>query len=183
MFFEQAAAFRAWLECNAEQASQLLVGYWKVASGRPSMSWPDSVDEALCFGWIDGVRKRIDDTSYQIRFTPRKSSSIWSAVNIRKYAALDASGRMTEAGRRAYMLRTDAKSEVYAYEQAAIATLSAVEILEFRRDPSAWAYFEACPPSYRKVVLHWITGAKRVETRATRLRQLIEACIKGERLR
>lgn len=182
-FFASASDFRVWLQAHAATASELLVGYWKVDSGRPSMSWSESVDEALCFGWIDGVRKRIDDDAYQIRFTPRKPNSIWSAVNIRKFGSLQASGRMTEAGARAYAHRTERKSVVYAYEQPVEAELSATEILEFSRDGSAWAYFQACPPGYRKVVLHWITEAKKPETRSARLHKLIEACASAERMK
>ncbi len=182
-FFPKPADFRAWLEAHAGAAPALLVGLWKVTSGRPSMSWPESVDEALCFGWIDGVRQRIDDRSYQIRFTPRKPTSIWSAVNIRKFAELSAAGRMTEAGVRAYACRTAAKSKVYAYEQAAEPELAAAELRQFRADLAAWAYFAACPPGYRKTLLHWVASAKRPETRSARLGKLIAACQEGRRLR
>lgn len=182
-FFASAAEFHAWLESHAATAPELLVGFWKVDSGRPSMTWPESVDEALCFGWIDSVRRRIDDHAYQIRFTPRKPTSIWSAVNIGKFEQLSAQGRMTEAGARAYAHRTEGKSVVYAYEQAAQSELTASEIRAFKRAKPAWAYFEACPPSYRKVLLHWVTGAKKTETRAARLQKLIEACKDGKRLR
>ena len=182
-FFETTAAFRAWLEANASAASELLVGYHKVASGRPSMSWSESVDEALCFGWIDGVRKRIDDTTYCIRFTPRKANSIWSAVNIGKVEQLRAQGRMTPAGESAFAGRTEAKSVIYAYEQESTAELSPDEVRAFMQNKQAWRYFEATPPSYKKVILHWITTAKRTETRASRLAKLVEACAAGQRLR
>lgn len=182
-FFASAAAFRAWLDANAASAGELLVGFHKVGSGRESMSWPESVDEALCHGWIDGVRKRIDDQRYSIRFTPRKAGSIWSAVNIAKVEQLRAQGRMTAAGERAFADRRDARSRVYAYEQAGTAALAPDELRAFRRREDAWRYFEAAPPSYRKVVLHWITTAKRAQTRAARLAQLIEACAAGQRLR
>jgi uncharacterized protein YdeI (YjbR/CyaY-like superfamily) len=182
-FFATSAAFRAWLQANAATASELLVGFHKVDSGRPSMSWPESVDEALCVGWIDGVRKRIDDDSYQIRFTPRKPTSIWSAVNIAKFQKLVAEGRMTPAGAKAFSHRSEKKSAVYAFEQAATAELSAQEVGAFKRDRAAWTFFEATPPSYRKVILHWITTAKKPETRASRLAKLVQACAAGERLR
>ncbi len=182
-FFDSAAAFRAWLEANAANSAECLVGFWKVDSGRPSMTWPESVDQALCFGWIDGVRKRIDDQAYQIRFTPRKPASIWSAVNIQKFEQLTAAGRMTDAGARAYALRTADRSVVYAYEQPAEAELTAGELRDFKNNRTAWLYFEACPPSYRKVLLHWITSAKRPETRAGRLHKLMEASREGKRLR
>jgi uncharacterized protein YdeI (YjbR/CyaY-like superfamily) len=182
-FFASAAKFRAWLALNAATAAELIVGYWKVDSKRPSMSWSESVDEALCFGWIDGVRKRIDDDSYQIRFTPRKQTSIWSAINIKKFEQLSREGRMTEAGVRAYSHRTEGKSVVYAYEQPTDAELSAAEIRDFKNHNAAWAHFETCPPSYRKVLLHWITSAKRPETREARLLKVIEASEAGKRLK
>lgn len=182
-FFATAADFRAWLQENAAGASELLVGFHKVDSGQPSMTWPESVDEALCFGWIDGVRKRIDDHSYSIRFTPRKPSSIWSAVNIAKFEQLRADGKMTPAGERAYAHRRAEKSVVYAYEQKIVPELSAAEIDSFQAQPAAWRYFESTPPSYRKTVLHWITTARKPETRAERFARLLAACAAGERLR
>lgn len=182
-YFECAQDFRDWLAANADSASELLVGFRKVGSGRASMTWPESVDEALCFGWIDGVRKRIDDSAYQIRFTPRKSTSIWSAVNIAKFEKLQADGRMTPKGAAAFALRSAARSVVYAYEQANTAQLDAHELETFQRQPAAWQYLERAAPSYRKTVLHWITGAKKPQTRAERLAKLIAACAAGERLR
>lgn len=182
LFFADAAAFRRWLEANAASASELLVGFYKVGSGKPSMSWSESVDEALCFGWIDGRRKRIDDASYTIRFTPRKPNSIWSAVNIAKVAQLRAAGRMTSAGERAFALRTEAKSGLYSHEQAQAAELTAQERAAFQANAPAWTYFETLPPSYRKQVLHWITTAKKPETRAARLAKLVQACAAGKRL-
>lgn len=182
-FFADARAFRRWLQANAGTATELIVGYRKVATGKASLSWSESVDEALCFGWIDGVRRRIDDASYQIRFTPRRPSSIWSAVNIAKFEKLQAEGRTTPRGVAAFANRTAAKSKVYAYEQAAPSELSAAELLRFKRHAAAWKYFEDAPPSYRKVVLHWICGARKPETRARRLEQLLEACAAGRRLK
>jgi len=182
VFFATPAAFRAWLETHAATASELLAGFHKVGSGQASMSWPESVDEALCFGWIDGRRKRIDDTAYSIRFTPRKAGSIWSTVNIAKMAQLRASGRMRPEGERAFALRTEAKSGIYSHEQARAAELADEELHAFRRDAAAWAYFEALPPGYRKTVLHWITTAKKPETRAARLAKLMAACAAGTRL-
>ena len=181
-FFKNAAAFRAWLEANAATATELLVGFHKVGSGQPSMTWSESVDEALCFGWIDGVRKRIDDDAYTIRFTPRKPTSIWSAINIAKFHQLQAEGRMTPAGAQAFAHRKEAKSVVYSYEQAETAALAPEELRAFRRNQAAWKYFEAAPPGYKKQMLHRITSAKRSETRAARLAKLIEACAAGKRL-
>lgn len=182
-FFASAAAFRAWLDRHAATASEVVVGYWKVDTGKPSMTWSESVDEALCVGWIDGVRRRIDDDAYQIRFTPRKPTSTWSAINIRKVHELEAAGRMTDAGRAAFARRTAAKSAIYAYEQDSHTELSAAETRTFKARRAAWRYFAACPPGYRKQMLHWITSVKRPETRATRLGLVIDACAVGRRLR
>lgn len=181
-FFATPQAFRAWLEAHASTAAQVLVGFYKVDTGRPSMRWSESVDEALCFGWIDGVRKRIDDASYSIRFTPRKPTSIWSAINIAKFEQLQAQGRMTPAGAAAFAHRQAAKSAIYSYEQDSVAELSAAELRAFRRNKTAWTYFEAAPPGYRKQMLHRIISAKRAETRAARLAKLVDACAAGQRL-
>ncbi|MCW5664626.1 MAG: YdeI/OmpD-associated family protein [Piscinibacter sp.] len=182
-FFPNPLAFCRWLEANAATAAELLVGYHKVATGKPSMSWSESVDEALCFGWIDGVRKRIDDDSYQIRFTPRRPTSIWSAINIAKFAKLQSEGRMTPAGAAAFENRTEAKSAVYAYEQESPAELSPAELREFKRNKVAWRFFESSPPSHKKAVLHWVCGAKKPETRQRRFGKLLEACATGQPLR
>jgi uncharacterized protein YdeI (YjbR/CyaY-like superfamily) len=181
-FFQSASEFRAWLMTNSTSAKELLVGYFKVGSGNPCMSWSDSVDEALCYGWIDGVRKRIDDDTYSIRFTPRKTTSIWSAVNIAKFKKLMSEGRVQAGGVAAFARLDASKSLVYAYEQAQTAELSPAEIRAFKDKEKAWRFFELTPPSYKKVTLHWITSAKRSETRASRLAQLIDACACGRRL-
>jgi uncharacterized protein YdeI (YjbR/CyaY-like superfamily) len=183
VFFSTVSMFRIWLNDHSATEMELIVGYWKVGSQRPSMTWSESVDEALCFGWIDGVRKRIDDESYQIRFTPRRPNSIWSAVNISKFLQLQAAGRVTKAGERAFACRTEEKSKVYAYEQPEDAELTPRELKEFRLNKSAWLYFANCPPGYRKTLLHWVASSKKEETRANRLRKLIEACADGKRLR
>jgi uncharacterized protein YdeI (YjbR/CyaY-like superfamily) len=182
-FFAAAAAFRRWLSKHSAASTELIVGFHKVASGRPSMSWSESVDEALCYGWIDGVRKRIDDQAYQIRFTPRKPDSIWSTVNIAKIQVLSAQGKMTGAGMAAYARRTKKKSMVYSYEQNQEAELSASQMVEFNRAGRAWEFLQGTPPSYRKVVLHWVVRAKKPETSDLRFRKLLKACEKGERLR
>jgi uncharacterized protein YdeI (YjbR/CyaY-like superfamily) len=182
-FFETASRFRKWLELHSSAHSELLVGFHKVGSGRASMTWSESVDQALCFGWIDGVRRRIDDASYEIRFTPRKPTSIWSAVNIAKFHDLQARGQMSAAGISAFAHRKDAKSAVYAYEQDATADLTPAELGVFQREKTAWTYFEACPPSYKKVLLHWVTTAKKIDTRASRLATLMAACLEEKRLR
>jgi uncharacterized protein YdeI (YjbR/CyaY-like superfamily) len=182
-FFSFAIDFRHWLSSHAASETELLVGFYKVGSGRPSMTWSESVDEALCFGWIDGVRRRIDEQGYSIRFTPRKTTSIWSAINISKFERLSLEGRMTAAGAEAFSHRKEAKSKVYAYERETEAELSGSELKLFRRQRAAWTYFETTPPSYKKVVLHWITTAVKTETRASRLAKLLDACANRERLR
>lgn len=153
-----------------------------MGSGLASLSWSESVDEALCHGWIDGVRKRIDDTSYQIRFTPRRPGSIWSAINIAKVEVLRACGKMTPAGERAYAHRSARKSAVYAYEQESEAKLTASERRAFRNAKGTWEFLQSCPPSYRRVVLHWIVSAKRPGTRAARLQKVVQACADRKRL-
>ena len=182
-FFETPGDFRRWLLANASSETELLVGFRKVGTGLPSITWPESVDEALCFGWIDGIRRRIDDQSYSIRFTPRKPTSIWSAVNIAKVKQLRAAGRMTPAGEKAFARRQEHKSVIYAYEQAHPARLSESELNEFQQELKAWKFFQATPPGYQKVILYWVTSAKKAETRASRLAKLISACASGERLR
>ena len=182
VFFEDGQAFRAWLAQHAHAARELLVGFHKVGTGKPCMSWSDSVDQALCYGWIDGVRKRVDDATYTIRFTPRKSGSIWSAVNIDKVATLRAQGLMTPAGEAAFAQRSEDRSRVYSHERAAPAELAPDDLARFQRHQAAWAFFEACPPSYRKRMLHVVTSAKKPETRAARLERLIAACAEGRRL-
>lgn len=182
-FFEDAASFRAWLKRHGASKAELVVGFRKIGSGKPSITWPESVDEALCFGWIDGVRKRSDDESYQIRFTPRRPGSIWSTVNIAKVEALTVQGRMQPAGLAAYAKRTERKSGVYAYEQEGALELTATERREFRKNTAAWRYFESMAPSYRKTVLHWLVSAKQTATRARRFEQLLAACADGRRLK
>ena len=181
-FFSTPAAFRQWLQTHAAHATELLVGFHKVGSGRPCMTWSESVDEALCFGWIDGVRRRLDEHTYCIRFTPRKPSSIWSAVIIAKMEQLQAAGRMTPAGLQAFAHRKAHKSAIYSHEQAAPAELPAAQLREFRRHRKAWKFFEATPPGYQKTMLHWITSAKRPQTRDARFAQLLTACEAGERV-
>ena len=180
-FFATAAEFRRWLERHHDSASELLVGFYKVGSGKPSMTWPASVDQALCFGWIDGVRRRIDDESYTIRFTPRKPRSIWSAINIRRAGELIELGLMQPGGLRAFEQRSPERSAIYSYEKAP-AELPAEAEAAFRKRKAAWAFFNAQPPSYRRVAVHWVTTAKKAETRARRLEKLIESSARGRRL-
>ena len=181
-FFASPAEFRDWLQLHAADTSELIVGFHKKGTGKPSMLWAEAVDEALCAGWIDGVRKRIDDASCQIRFTPRKLTSTWSAINIARVAALTTQGRMRPAGLAAFSHRKDAKSRTYAYEQTAIAALVPADEARFRKSKKAWAFFEAQPPGYRKTVIWQIVSAKQEFTRQKRLMLLIEASKNGLRL-
>ena len=179
-YFATEADFRRWLHANHETAPELLVGFWKKSTGKPSIDWPQARDQALCFGWIDGIRKSLGDDAYTIRFTPRRKGSIWSKVNVARYEALTAAGQMTAEGVRAYE-ENKHKSGLYSYEKP-LASLAAEEEGQLRGNPSAWAYWEAQPPGYRKVVLNWVTTAKRPETRAKRLSTLIEDCAAGRRI-
>ena len=181
-FFRTPAAFRGWLRQHAGTAPELIVGYYKKASGRPSITWEESVDEALCVGWIDGVRKRIDDSAYQIRFTPRKHASIWSRVNIERVRSLQAEGRMQPAGLAAFERRSEARSRTYTYEQARTAALEPAETALFREHSAAWRYFCAQAPNYRRRVLWWVVSARQPATRARRVARLIAASGAGQRL-
>lgn len=180
-FFPTAAAFRRWLQSHHATASELLVGFHKKGSGKPSMTWPESVDEALCFGWIDSVRRSLGADSYSIRFTPRQPRSIWSAVNIAKVEALIAAGRMRPAGMRAWAARSEARSEVYAFERKAT-TLTDEELARFRARRKAWAFFESQPAGYRRIAMHWVASAKRADTRTTRFAQLVADSAAGLRI-
>ena len=176
VFFARPALFRKWLERNHETHSELLVGFHKRDSGRESMTWPESVAEALCFGWIDGLRRRVDDRSYTIRFTPRKSSSIWSTVNTNMMRELIAAKRVHPAGMRAFERRRNEKSSVYAYENRQTAVFDVQAEREFKRHKAAWKFFEQCPPWYRRTATWRVISAKRPETRAKRLAELISCC-------
>jgi uncharacterized protein YdeI (YjbR/CyaY-like superfamily) len=177
--FATSADFRRWLEANHETAPELLVGFWKKGSGKPSIDWPQARDQALCFGWIDGVRKSLGEDAYTIRFTPRRKGSIWSKVNVDRYEALKAEGQMTSAGERAFAERE--KVGVYAYEKQ-LTSLTSEEEAEFRENTTAWTDWEKRPPSYRRSALHWITSAKKPETRTKRLRELIDVSAARRRL-
>ena len=181
-FFESSAGFRAWLARNADSADELEVGYYKRESGQKSITWSESVDEALCFGWIDGVRTRIDERSYKIRFTPRGPNSIWSAINIEKVRVLEAAGRVTPAGLAAFARRGENKSRTYSYEQAKVAELDADQTREFKQHKAAWSHFQAEPPSYRHMAAWYVISAKRPETREARLGKVIAASARRQRI-
>jgi uncharacterized protein YdeI (YjbR/CyaY-like superfamily) len=158
---------------NHARTTELWVGYYRKDSGRPSIIWPESVDEALCFGWIDGIRKKVDDESYEIRFTPRRAKSIWSAVNIARVAVLTGEGRMQSAGIAAFARRQESNSRKYSFENRESAKLSDADEREFRRERAAWDFFQAQPPGYRHVAAWRVISAKRPETRRKRIERLI----------
>jgi uncharacterized protein YdeI (YjbR/CyaY-like superfamily) len=180
-FFRTAADFRTWLEKNHATATELWVGFYKKNSGKPSITWPESVGHALCFGWIDGIRKRVDEISYQIRFTPRRRGSIWSAINIKRAKELVRQKQMQPAGLRAFGARIENKLGIYSYEQRST-ELSEPYAKLLKKDNAAWNFFENQPPSYRKMIGWWIISAKKEETRMARLAKLISASAKGKRL-
>lgn len=179
-FFGSAAEWRRWLEKNHAKADELVVGFWKKGTGKPSMTWSESVDEALCFGWIDAIRRRIDDESYSIRFTRRKPTSTWSLVNVAKVAELEAAGRMTDAGRAAFAQRRESRTGTYSFEQQGEIDFDDAPL---RADAAAWAYWSKAAPSYRKVCMHWVTSAKRPETRAKRMAELVADCKAGQKVK
>ena len=181
-YFANAEEFRRWLAAHAATASELLVGFMKRHTDATSMTWPQAVDEALCFGWIDGVRRRVDDDRYQIRFTPRKPGSTWSAVNIDRFAELQKQGRVTPAGIAAFEQRTEKKSRTYSYEQAESPEFNPAETKEFKRNKPAWVFFEALPPSYRRKVVWWIISAKQEATRQKRFASFVRACAECRKL-
>lgn len=172
-FFPTFAAWHAWLEKHHAGTPELWVGLHKRASGKPSITWPESVDGALCFGWIDGVRKRIDECSYMIRFTPRRSRSIWSAINVRRVSELQKLKLMRPAGLKAFEQRSGGRSELYSYEQRKTAKLAPELEQQFRANQKAWEFFESQPPGYRRLAAWWVISAKREDTRQRRLAQLI----------
>jgi uncharacterized protein YdeI (YjbR/CyaY-like superfamily) len=180
-FFQTPADFRSWLEKHHAKAAELWVGFYKRDSGKPSITWPESVDQALCFGWIDGIRKRIDETSYRIRFTPRRRGSIWSAINIKRAEELVRQKQMRPGGLKAFATRIENKSGIYSYEQRST-ELSEPYAKALKKNKAAWNFFGKQPPSYRKMIGWWIVSAKREETRMARLAKLISESAKGRRL-
>ena len=181
-YFKNPAALKRWFSKNAASAEELVIGFMKTSTGTASMSWSQAVDEALCVGWIDGVRYRIDDERYKIRFTPRKIGSNWSAVNIKRVAELEAEGRMTPAGRAAFSKRTEARSKTASYEQVTAPELTDAEIRQFKSFPGALDFYRALPASYKKKVTWWVISAKQESTRGERLSRLVSACACKKRL-
>jgi uncharacterized protein YdeI (YjbR/CyaY-like superfamily) len=177
-FFATPAAWRDWLEKHHAKEKELLVGFYKKDSGKPSITWPESVDVALCFGWIDGVRRKIDDVSYSIRFTPRKARSVWSAVNIKRVEELTKQGLMHPAGTKAFEARQEERSGIYSFEQQDIKFESAQE-RQFRANEAAWKFFHSQPPWYQRAATWWVVSAKREETKEKRLAILIQDSAEG----
>jgi uncharacterized protein YdeI (YjbR/CyaY-like superfamily) len=182
-FFKSPAAFRAWLQKNHARAGELIVAYYKRGTGKPSITWPESVDEALCFGWIDGVRRSLSDEAYTVRFTPRRATSHWSAVNIGRVAELERLGKMTDAGRAVFAARRADKTALASHERTEEAKLTKAEEAALRSNGAAAEFFDAQPPWYRRSAKHWIVSAKRDETRARRLAALIADSAAGRTIK
>jgi uncharacterized protein YdeI (YjbR/CyaY-like superfamily) len=180
-FFSAPEQFRRWLDKNHASSRELLVGFHKKSAGKKSVTYAEALDEALCFGWIDGVRRSLDETSYTIRFTPRQPKSIWSLVNKRHVERLQKEGRMHTAGLAAFERRDPKRTGIYAFENRP-RELSPECEKEFRKNKTAWEFFQTQPPGYKRLMAFWVMGAKREETRAGRLRRLIETSAKGERV-
>jgi uncharacterized protein YdeI (YjbR/CyaY-like superfamily) len=180
-FFKSPSDFRRWLKAHHASTTELLVGFYKKDSGKPSITWPQSVDEALCFGWIDGIRRSIDDVSYTIRFTPRKSRSIWSAVNIKRANELVEQGLMQPAGLKAFEVRQENRSGIYSYEQRSPELPDEYQKI-LKKNSAAAKFFQAQPPSYRKAANWWVQSAKQEETRRKRLDKLIHHSERQERI-
>ena len=178
-FFKSPAELRRWFEKHHDKTQELWVGFYKKSSGKPSITWPESVDEALCFGWIDGVRKSMDDISYTIRFTPRKPRSTWSAVNIKRAQELADLGRMQPAGLKAFQERTEDRSRIYSYEQRQTVQLDDQHGKKLRANKKAWAFFQSQPPWYQQAAKWWVMSAKKDETQLKRLDTLIEDSANG----
>jgi uncharacterized protein YdeI (YjbR/CyaY-like superfamily) len=181
-FFPTPADFRAWLEAHHETKKELLVGFHKKGSGKPSITWPESVDEALCFGWIDGVRRTLGQTAYTIRFTPRRPTSTWSAVNVARVAELTKRRRMHPAGLRAFAARRPDRTGIYSFERKEMARLPKNQAKALSANRKAAAFFDAQPPWYRRTAIHWVLSAKRQETRDRRLSRLIADSAAGRRI-
>lgn len=175
-FFATPAALRAWLEKHHASVDVFWVGYYRKGSGTPSITWPESVDEALCYGWIDGIRKRVDDERYMVRFTPRRKRSIWSAVNVARVEVLEAEGRMTEAGRKAFAARSESRTAVYSFESFA-KEFEGEMLALLKSDKKAWKAWQSRTPSFRKTHVHWLMTAKQDETRRRRMAKLIASLL------
>lgn len=182
VFFPTQKHLRKWFEKNHTKEKELFVGYYKVSTGKPTVSWSQSVDEALCFGWIDGIRKSLDEESYCNRFTPRKPTSNWSAINIKKVEELTTLGLMKPEGLQAFSLRKGNKSNVYSYENHSVGFEKSYE-KKFKSNSKAWKYFQTMAPSYKKITTRWVMSAKQESTRLKRLEELIRDCALGKKIK
>ena len=183
LFFENPAEWRQWLEANHDRETEVLVGLYKRGSDKRGLTWPQLVDEALCFGWIDGVRRGIADDAYSIRMTPRKATSNWSAINVKRFGELREAGLVAPAGQAAFERRREDRTAIYSYEQDSEAELSPEQEARLRAVPAAWEFWTSEPPWYRRTATHWVLRAKREETRERRLRMLIEDSAAGRRVK
>ena len=183
LFFTTPAELRDWLDEHHETADEVIVGAWKKSTGKPTLTWPEIVEEALCVGWIDSIRRSVPGDGWAIRLTPRRKRSIWSAVNVAKVAELRVAGRMRPAGEAAFAARRDDRTAIYSFEQLVDPELEPAETARFRANDAAWAWFSAKPPSFRKQALHWVISAKKPETRERRLATLIEDSAAGRPIR
>ena len=181
-FFATPEAWRSWLERNHADRAEVWVGFHKRGTGNKSITWPEAVDEALCYGWIDGIRKSIDDAAYRVRFTPRKSASTWSAVNVARVTDLTNAGRMTEAGLAAFGERREDKTGIYGHERRTPATLEPAWQARFEKNKKAWGFFQSQAPWYQRISYHWVMSAKKEETRLRRFEQLLDASANERRL-
>jgi uncharacterized protein YdeI (YjbR/CyaY-like superfamily) len=181
-FFKSADEFYEWLRANHASKQELWIGFWKKATGKPSPTWQEAVDAALCWGWIDGIRKSRDADSYMQRFTPRRKTSMWSAINVARVAALTKEGRMQPSGRAIYEARDLNKVQGYSYESLTTSAFGEKELKRFKAAKKAWTYWESCPPGYKRIHTHWVMSAKRDETREARFAKLIAACAAGKRV-
>ena len=182
VFFPTQKHLRKWFEKNHKKEKELLAGFYKVSSGKPSVTWSQSVDEALCFGWIDGIRRGVDEESYCIRFTPRNPKSNWSAINIRKVEELTKLGLMKPEGLNAFSFRKEEKSKIYAYENPIVELDKSFEKL-FKANKKAWKFFQTMTPTYRKVTSRWVMSAKQESTKLKRLNELINDCAAGRKIK
>lgn len=179
-FFKSPAEFRAWLKTNHKSKDELIVGYYKKHTGKPSMTWPESVAEALCYGWIDGIRRTVDDERYTIRFTPRRPGSKWSAINVKMFAELEKAKKMTAAGRKAFESRPVSEEKGYTYEKLD-GEFDEKSLRTFKKNKKAWKFFEERPPWYQRKARYWVMSAKRDVTRDRRLARLVKSCEAGEK--
>lgn len=182
VFFPTQKDLGKWFAKNHKKEKELFVGFYKISSGKPSITWPQSVDEAICYGWIDGLRKSLDEESYCIRFTPRNPKGNWSAINIKKAEELIKSGKMKPAGLALYNLREEEKSKIYSYENVVVEFEKSFKKI-FKANKKAWEYFNSMPPSYRKITTRWVMSAKQEVTRIKRLNELINDCASGKKIK